>query len=125
MSWGGIGGRWLHAGLLRDPVDVVGDSRPHAWICRVGTAISPRCRTLHEPEAALVANQRAAAVTLASIGCASVVVAIGADHIISDLRRIIVAVALRIRLDVHHCLLENAGGAASGGQGAPASNPTI
>merc|ERR1719168_293027 len=35
-SWGGIGKHWLHATLLGDPLNVVGDSSPHAWICRVG-----------------------------------------------------------------------------------------
>merc|ERR1719297_150784 len=102
-SWSGIGDNWLHTALLRDPLGVVGDTRPHAWISRVGTAISPRCRTLHEPEAATLAHQGAAAVTLASICCASVVVAIGAKHVIGD-GSTIVAVALLIRLDVHCCL---------------------
>merc|ERR1719220_62253 len=123
-SWGGIGGNWRHTARLRDPLLAVGDSSPHAWICRVGTAKSPRCRSLHVPEAAIFADQWATAVTLASIGCATVVVAIGAKHIVTDRRRAIVALALRVRLDAHECLLEDAGGASSRGQGAPTCNPT-
>merc|ERR1719461_1657950 len=117
-SWSGIGEHWLNASLLHNPVDVVGDSRPHAWIARVGTAISPRCSTLNEPESSILANQRAAAVALASIGCASVIVAIGTDHIVGDSSRV-VAVALLVRFDVHHGLLEDAGPTASRGQCAP------
>merc|ERR1719150_2600825 len=123
-SWSGIGEHWLNASLLHNPVDVVGDSRPHAWIARVGTAISPRCSALDEPKSSILANQRAAAVALASIGCAPVVVAIGTDHIVGDSSRI-VAVALLVRFDVHHGLLEDARPTASRGKCAPASNPAI
>merc|ERR1719195_356605 len=108
-SWSGNGGNWLHTTLLHDPINVGGYSRPHAWIRRVGTTIPPRCRTLHVPEAAVLANQWAAAVALASIGCASIVVAIGAEHVIGDSLRGIIAVTLRIRLDIHYRLLEDSG----------------
>ena len=117
------GQSWRDTGVPRDPPLVVCGAGPHTWVATVGASPAPRRGPDQEPLATILIDHRAAAVALARIGGGTVVVAIRADHVISDGARPVGVSALSIGLDVHTSLLEEPGPASAGGQGSPACNP--
>merc|ERR1719411_2134471 len=80
----GKSARRLQASGPLDPIQVLGNARPHTWIAGIGTTSPPRCGAVYEPLTALLANQWTAAVSLARITDLSISHAIGADHGLVD-----------------------------------------